>query len=202
MFTYLFDGFLRRVFSLLRAGRILYIHNALAWRHRSSLSKILSAFFTQSLGPRFTPSVHGDISLQNWFSFTLFPLTERRCHFRFRVLANHFASFFFPVRRLLRTSICLVYPFFIHPVTECKHLLAFTLTHILYFFRQAGRSWPTLRFLFLTVSLCRPVNLNTEGCRNSLSLLSVVGHVTLDSFDGSIVGGIRQSVIKQMRLHN
>ena len=52
MFTYLFDGFLRRVFSLLRAGEILYMHNALAWRHGSFLSKILSAFFTRSLGIR------------------------------------------------------------------------------------------------------------------------------------------------------
>ena len=53
MFTYLFDGFLRRVFSLLRVDRILYIYNALVWRHRFFLlSKILSAFFTQSLGLR------------------------------------------------------------------------------------------------------------------------------------------------------
>ena len=41
MFTYLFDGFLRRVFSLLQAGGFIYI--ALAWRHRFFLSKILSA---------------------------------------------------------------------------------------------------------------------------------------------------------------
>ena len=32
---------------------------------------------------------------QNWFSYSLFPLTERRCHFRFMVLANHLASLFF-----------------------------------------------------------------------------------------------------------
>ena len=31
---------------------------------------------------------------QNWFSLPLFPQTERRCHFRFRVLANRFASIF------------------------------------------------------------------------------------------------------------
>ena len=66
MFIYLFDGFLRRVFSLLRADGILYVHNALTWKHRSFyLSKILSAFFTRSLGPIFASSVHGDISLQN-----------------------------------------------------------------------------------------------------------------------------------------
>ena len=53
MFTYLFGWFLRRVFSLLRDDGILYIHNALAWRHRSFLSKILSPFFPRSLDPRF-----------------------------------------------------------------------------------------------------------------------------------------------------
>ena len=47
---------------------------------------------------------------QNWFSYSLFPLTERRCHFRFMAIANHLASIFFPVRRLLRTTICPVYP--------------------------------------------------------------------------------------------
>ena len=171
MFTYLFDGFLWRVFSLLRADGILYIPNALAWRHRSFLSKILSAFFTRSLGPRFTPSVHDDISLQNWYSLPLFPLMEEGSYFRFGILANHF-TFFFPVRRLLRTTICPVYPFFIHPVTECKHLLAFTLTHILYFLWQTGRSWPTLLFLFLVVSLLRLANSNTEGSKNSLFLFS------------------------------
>ena len=56
MFTYLFGGFLRRVFSLLRTDGILYIHNALAWRHRFFfLSKILSDFFTRSLGVRLAP---------------------------------------------------------------------------------------------------------------------------------------------------
>ena len=97
MFTYLFDGFLRRVFSLLRVDGILYIYNALTWSHRFffSLSKILSAFFTRSLARDSTPSVHDDISLknplhpelgiklrsprplfQNWFSLPLFLLTE------------------------------------------------------------------------------------------------------------------------------
>ncbi len=87
-----FDGFLRRVVSLLQAGGFIYI--ALAWRHRFFLSKILSAFFTRSLGIR-SCILSRWPHLQNWFSFTLFPLMERRCHFRFRVLANHFASIFF-----------------------------------------------------------------------------------------------------------
>ena len=170
MFTYLFDGFLRRVFSLLRADRILYIHNTLAWRHRSFLSKILSTFFTRSLAIR-SRILSWQPHLQNWYSLPLFPLTEEGGYFRFGILANHLASIFFSVRRLLRTTICPVSPFFIHPVTECKHLLAFTLTHILYFLRQAGRSSPTLLFLFLAV-IWQPANSNTEGCRNSLFLFS------------------------------
>ena len=116
-------------------------------------------------------STHGDLIFKNWFSYSLFPLTAKGGYFRFRILANHLAAFFFPVRRLLRTTICPVYPFFIHPVRESKHLLAFTLTHILYFLRQAGRSWPTLLFLFLAV-IWRPGNSNTEGSRNSLFLFS------------------------------
>ena len=94
MFTYLLTGSFREYFPFYRLANF-YIYIALAWRHRFFLSKILFRFFTWSLGIRLAPSVHDDISLQNWFSFTLFPLTERRCHFRFRVLANHFAYIFF-----------------------------------------------------------------------------------------------------------
>ena len=112
MFTYLLTGSFGEYFPFLRAGGILYIYNALAWRHWYFFSKILFRFLHPESWPEIRPTVHGDISVQNWFSFTLFPLTERRCHFRFRVLANHFASFFFPVRRLLRTTICPIYPFF------------------------------------------------------------------------------------------
>ena len=73
MFTYLFDGFLQRVFSLLQADRILYIHNALAWRHRFFfLSKILSAFFTQSLAWDSPPSVHDDLCSKTDFLYPYF----------------------------------------------------------------------------------------------------------------------------------
>ena len=78
----------------------IYIYNSLAWRP-TFLSKILSAFFIRSLGPRFAPSVHGDISLQNWFSYSLFPLDEKWGYFRFKILANHLAFFLpFPGHRL------------------------------------------------------------------------------------------------------
>ena len=72
---------------------------------------------------------------------------KKGCYFRFRILANHLASFFCQVIHL---DYCLF-----HSVTECKHLLAFILTWICYF---AARNWPTFLFLFLMVSLWRPVN--------------------------------------------
>ena len=128
---------------------------ALAWRHKVLLVQDSFRFLHPEFGREIRPHLFTTTSVpKNWFSFTLFPLTERRCHFRFRVLDNHLAAIFFP------------------PVTECKHLLAFTLTHILYFHGQAGRSWPTLLFLFLAVSLWRPTNSNTRDSRNSLFLFS------------------------------
>ena len=58
------------------------------------LSRALFRFFTRSFASD-PASSHGDLIFKTDFSFTLFPLTERRFHFRFRVLANHFASIFF-----------------------------------------------------------------------------------------------------------
>ena len=51
-----FDGFLRRVFSLLQAGGFIYI--ALAWRHRFFLSKILFRFPPGDFGGSFNISYH------------------------------------------------------------------------------------------------------------------------------------------------
>ena len=134
MFTYLFDRFLRRAFSLLLIDGILCIHKGLAWRHGYfSLSKILSAFFTRSLGRDSPPSVHGDLCSKTNFPYPYFRC-RNWCNFHFRILAKHLSFFFLSL------------------VTECKHLLAFTLTHILYFLRQAVRNWPILLFLFLAVS--------------------------------------------------
>ena len=71
-------------------------------------------------------------------SFFLFPLTKKKATSVFRVIANHSASFSFlhPVRRFVRTTICPYTHFFNHPVTECKHLLAFILIWICYFGRK------------------------------------------------------------------
>ena len=134
MFTYLLGRFLRGVFSCFTGWRTLYFHNVLAWRHSFSfLSKILSAFFTRSLARDSPPSVHDDLCSKTNFPYPYFRC-RKRSYFRFRILTNHLTFFFLSL------------------VTECKHLLAFTLTHILYFLRQAVRNWPILLFLFLAVS--------------------------------------------------
>ena len=115
MFTYLFDGLLRRVFSLLRVdGIYLCISLWLEGIKFLFLSKILSIFFTRSLVRDSPPSVHDDLCSknssspgvwheihsprplsQNWFSYSLFPLMEEGGYFRFGILANHLASIFF-----------------------------------------------------------------------------------------------------------
>ena len=96
MFTYLFDRFLRRVFSLLRVNGILCIHKALAWRHGFFyLSKILSAFFTRSLARDSAPTVHDDLCSKTDFLYPYFRWWKKGSYFRFRVLANHLASIFF-----------------------------------------------------------------------------------------------------------
>ena len=92
----------------------------LAWRHGSFVSEI---FFCLLL-----PGVLGFSSIRHEpcpttnFLFSFFSLTGRRCHFRFRVPANHLAStFFLPVSGDPSE------------VTEYQYLLVSTLTHILYF---------------------------------------------------------------------
>ena len=80
----------------------------LAWRNGSFVSKIFFVFFYPeylALVPSATNPVQPLIFL------FLFSLTGRRCHFRFRVPANHLAStFFLPVSGNPRE------------VTEYKHL--------------------------------------------------------------------------------
>ena len=91
-----FDGFLWRIFLLLRA---LLLPGVLG----------------------FSSVRHEPCPTTNFLIF-LFPLTGRRCHFRFRVPANHLAStFFLPVSGDPSE------------VTEYQHLLVSTLTHIPFF---------------------------------------------------------------------
>ena len=162
MFTYLFDGLLRRVFSLSRVdGIYLCIRPWLEGIGSSPCPR----FFLLSLPGvwrEIRPHLFTTTSVPKLIFFTPISADGRSSHFRLRVLANHLAFFFLSL------------------VTECQHLLAFTLIHILYFHGQTGRRWFTLLFLFLTVSLWRPTNSNTRDSRNSL-LLSVGDHVTIST---------------------
>ena len=174
-----FRRFLLRVFSLLRASGILY---NLAWRHllvqdsfrfppefrwqfQCILSrKLLSWNPALLLRPEFgirSPSSHGDLCPENSILYPYFRW-RKECYFRFRVLANHLASFFFlhMVRRFIRTTICPYTPFFIHPVTECN---ISWLSLWPGYFTSAARNWPLFLIPLLTVSLWWPVNSNTEG---------------------------------------
>ena len=103
----------------------------LAWRYGFffSLSKILSAFFTRSLGMGLASS-HDDLIFQNrFFLFPisadgrrgLFPLWDSSQSFGFYLLPS-------PVRRFVRATICPWTSFFTHPVTKYKHLLVSIMT--------------------------------------------------------------------------
>ena len=94
MFTYLFCRFLWRVFSLLRADELYVIFSSGLKVWVLLLVQVSFHFFYPEFGVRFAPICSRWPLFQNWFFFTLFPLTGRRCHFLFRVLANHFASIF------------------------------------------------------------------------------------------------------------
>ena len=126
-FTYLFSlmEFLWRIFPLLRANRLYAIFNTGLKNLALSCSRYFFVFFYPEYWLWFRlPRTLSN----NWFSY-LFPLTGRSPHFRLRVPVNHLASLFFPlVRRFLRATRC--HP---SPVTEYKHLLVFTPTHILHF---------------------------------------------------------------------
>ena len=118
-------------------------------------------------GTRIAPSVHDDLCSKNWFSYSLFPLTEEGGYFRFWDSSQSFGFYLLPspVRRFVRATICPCIPFFTHPVTKYKHLLVSILTWICYL-----RNWPTLSLLM--VILWRLVNSNTRDSRHSLFLFS------------------------------
>ena len=102
--------------------------------HANCCPETWLCFFAQSLASDPRPLMATSVLKTDF----LIPISadKKGCYFCFRVLANHSASFFFlyPVRRFIRTTISIQYIlFFIHPVTECKHLLAFILTRICYF---------------------------------------------------------------------
>ena len=92
-------GFLWRIFPLLRANRLYAIFST---GLKKWLLRVRDIFFCLLL-----PGVLGFGSVRhepcpttNFFFF--FSLTRRRCHFRFRVPANHLASLFVPLGQAIR----------------------------------------------------------------------------------------------------
>ena len=132
----------------------LSLLGVLAWDSRplttTSSSKL---FFTRSLAE---DSVHRDLCSKTDF---LFP------YFRWREEGATSLFFFF-----FGPSQSFSFFFFLSLVTECKHLLAFTLTHILYFLRQAVRNWPILLFCLNGHSLGGLLTQTRRGRGHSLSL--------------------------------
>ena len=187
MFTYLFDGFLRRVFSIIQVDGILYIYNALARRHRFFLSKILSVFFTRSLARDSPPSVHDDISLQNPSSPGAWHKTP------FIATSVPKLIFFTPISADGRRGLfplwdsCQSFGFYLllpRP-GDSLGLLYVPIPHSLPIRSQSANIcwfpfWPGfvtsgltyITIPLLTVILWRPVNSNTRDSRNSLFLFS------------------------------
>ena len=119
-----------------------------------SCPRALFRFFTRSFSNSVYTSCHTNCCPKNWFPYSYFRW-RKGCYFRFRVLANDLASFFFPhlVRRFVRITIS---------PTRVSLRGTDSLTYILFFLQQAGRSWPT--FLIPPFNgHWRPVYSNTEG---------------------------------------
>ena len=190
--------FLRRVFSLLRAGGlyIIYSSGLKVWvlhvqdsfrlppvilavvqyiLSRQLLSrKSLFWCFARSLA-RDSPHLFTTTSLFK----TDFPYPYFRCrkggYFRLRTLANYLAFFLpYPGHRM-QTSVGF------HSVGDPFGLLSLSpewgyrvqiAWPIFFPSSMAGRSWPTFFISLLTVNLWRPANSNTECSRNSLFLFS------------------------------
>ena len=168
MFTYLFDGFLRRVFSLLRVDGILYIYNALAWRHRFFfLSKILPAFFTRSLGARFAPICSRRPLFQKLIFFTPISADRRRGLFPLWDSSQSFGFYLLP---LSGDSLGLLYVPIPHPLPIRSQS-----ENICWFPFWPGFVTSGLTYIIiplLTVILWRSDNSNTRDSRNSLFLSS------------------------------
>ena len=130
----------------------------IAWLEGICHLLVQELYFTSSPGVLATVSTHLVTPTAVLKLISLFPISadEKGVTSVFRVLANNSASFSFlhPVRRFVRTTIS---------STRVRLRGTDSLTYILYFLQQAGRSWPTFLIPLLMVSLWQPTNSNTEG---------------------------------------
>ena len=140
-----FDGFLLRVFSLSRASGVFFFFFFFYIARLECACHLVQELSASSPGvwheTPFTAT-----SVPKLIFFIPISAHEKGRYFRFRILANHLASFFFP------------------PFTECKHLLAFvrttisftwawlrgtdSLTHILFFLQRPAEDDQHFLFLF------------------------------------------------------
>ena len=138
----------------------------LAWRYGSFLSKILYVF----LYPESWLQIRSPRPVSKELIF-FFPTSAdgRSSHFRLRVLANHFGFYLLPSPG---------------EAIRVRSQSTDSLTHILYFLRQAMRNWPILLSCLNGHSFGWPANSNTEGLGTFFfSPLSVGDHVTITSWD-------------------
>ena len=91
--SFFFEGVMWRIFLLLRANRLNAIFNTGLKNLGPSCPRYVFVFFTRSTG--IGSVCHEPCPITNFF-FSFLSLTGRRCHFRFRVPANHLASLFLP----------------------------------------------------------------------------------------------------------
>ena len=147
--SYFSTGFHWRIFLLFRANRLYAIFNIGLKNLGPSCPRYVFVFFTRSNG--YGSVCHEPLPITD-FSSRFFSPTGRRCHFRFRVSANHLASLSFPLvsgdLRLLSTNICW------YPLCDLHS--------------------------FLTVTLWRLASsIQREDSINIISIVSVGYHVTV-----------------------
>ena len=163
MFTYLLTGSFGEYFPSRVSG---FIYIALAWRHKVLPVQYSLRFFTRSLSEILT------ICSRRHLSSKLFLTRSLAWDSVPRDLSSK-TDFFYPISAdgkkvplisLLSSSFpcqSILYDHYLfHPVTECKHLLAFILTWIFY----VGRGELTyITIPLFSGGLWRPANSNTEG---------------------------------------
>ena len=129
-------------------------------------------------------SSHGDLHPKNWNSFSLFPLTKRALLPAlgfWPIIWPLSSSSTFPCHAIhsgYYTDLCIT--FSVHPVTECRQLLAFILTWIRYFVQQADRGVDLHSYSSFNGQLWGLLIQTQRGREIDLtSLLSVADHVTV-----------------------
>ena len=126
----------------------------------ATVLKILVQLLRPESGTRFA---HLFMATSVFKTDFLIPLSadEKGWYFHFRILANHFASFFFSVGWFLRTTICPVYPSLYPSGHRVQTSVGFH-SDLDLLLQPRGIDLHSYSS-FLMVNLWRPVNSNMEG---------------------------------------